>query len=134
MEGLVGWVQFDGAVPTVPDEVISELESRLHRINNSGGYWTRFRPGDRVQVASGMLEGLAEVVEESKSPEARVRVMLNFMGRLVPARVPWSDLRPIRDDLAPVYEARPPRRTRGKGRWVRGFGPRGVADASTSRA
>ncbi len=131
--GLVGWVQFDGVVPRVPDDVIVEMARRVERINKEGGYWTRFRPGEKVQVVAGSMESLAEVLEEPKSPQSRVRVLLNFMGRLVPARVPWQDLRPIEEEPTGQDEGRPPRRTRGKGRWIRGFGPRTAAGVQTSR-
>ena len=47
--------------------------------------------------------------------------MQEFMGRLIQAQVPWSDLQPVQD--RPPEKARIPRRTRGQGRWVRGFGP-----------
>ena len=128
--GLIGWVQFDGVATSISDEVILELDRRLDAINHSGGYWTRFRPGDQVRVSSGRMEALAEVLEEPKSPESGVRVLLDFMGRLVPARVPWRDLRSIGDGEAVQYLGRPPRRTRGRGRWVNGFGPRATNGAS----
>ena len=130
--GLIGWVQFDGVVPRVPDPVIAELDRRLQKINEDGGHWRRFRPGEKVRVVSGWMESLAEVLEEPKSTESQVWVLMNFMGQLVPARVPWEDLQPIKDDSATQAASRPPRRTRGKGRWVRGFGPRAVAVVRSS--
>ena len=132
--GVVGWVQFDGVVPKVPDEVIADLNRRLEAINKGGGHWTRFQPGQEVRLIWGSTESLAEVLEEPKSPQSRVRVLLDFMGQLVPARVPWQDLQPLNGDSEPhAYGGRSPRRTRGKGRWVRGFGPRSLAGVSTSR-
>ena len=125
--GLIGWVRFDGVVPGVADEVIAELDQRLQEINRNGGYLTRLRMGDTARVASGPLQALAQVLEEPRSPQSQVRVLLRFMGRLVPARVAWQDLRPIGDEDISDNEGRPARRTRGKGRWVRGFGPRAVA-------
>ena len=133
MAGLIGWVKFDDVVPRVPDEVITELERRLEAINEGGGHWTRYQPGERVRVVSGKMESLAEVLEEPSSPESRVNVLLDFMGRLIPARVPWQDLQRIEDDSVYDRGGRPPRRTRGRGRWVRGFGPRAAAGAPASR-
>lgn len=132
ISGLIGWVQFDGIAPSIPDKVISELDKRLNLINQTGGYWTRFRRGEQVRVSSGMMDTLAEILEEPKSPESTAQVLLNFMGRLVPTRVPWQDLRSIGDGEAISYLARPPRRTRGRKRWIHGFGPSAVTDTSPS--
>ena len=133
MAGIVGWVQFDGEIPEVPGDVIAKLDRRLKAINRHGGHWTRYKPGQKVRVSSGWMEGLAEVLEETKTPQSRVRVLMNFMGQLVQAHVPWQDLRPVDDDAMLVQQERAPRRTRGNGRWIRGFGPRAIAGISTSR-
>ena len=122
-----GWVSFDGVVIPVPDEAIAELADRVEAVNMNGGLWRRFKPGDQVYVASKTIQGLAQVVEEGKSPQARVRVLMEFMGGLVPAQVPREDLQPVAEE--PGSNFRSARRTRGQGRWIRGFGPRGVLSA-----
>ncbi len=124
MPGILGWVRLGGVVPAIPDEVVDLLGERVRLINQGGGLWTRFEKGQRVQVVSGRMEGLAEVIEEPRSPEDRVRVLLDFMGRQVPAQVPWLNLMPIAEK---AEDMRSRRRTRGKGRWVRGAGPRTLA-------
>ena len=122
---VLGWLSFDGEVPSVPDQVVSALGERAEAINREGGLWRRYRPGEKVRVNSNNIESLAEVVEEAKSPQARVKVLLSFMGRLVSAQVPWENLQPTED--VPTAKLRPARRTRGRGRWIQGFGPRTVA-------
>ena len=124
--GLIGWVQFDGVVPSVPDEVVAELELRIMEMNEQGGYWNRFRPGETVRVVTGQVDSLAQVLEEARSPQSRVKVLMGFMGGLVYARVPWQDLQAVAapDGNGPDGPSRPSRRTRGKGRWINGFGPR----------
>ena len=117
-----GWVRFGGVIPTMPDEVISELQLRVESINSGKGLWQRFLPGEKVLVNSHGIEGLGEVIEEAKTPQARARVLLQFMGRLIQAQVPWSDLRPVQDQTTEIQHL--PRRTRGGGRWIQGFGPR----------
>ena len=126
---LAGLVAFDGEVPPVPDEVIGELVERTDAINGNGGLWTRFRVGEKVNVAVGPAEGLAEVIEEAKSPQGRVRVLLEFLGRLVEVQVPWKDVQPAAGSGNVSWNRRLPRRTRGRGRWIRGHGPR-PAEAS----
>ena len=129
LPGILEWVRFDGVAPAVPDDLVAELVRRVDAINGEGGLWTRFRPGDCVRVVTGKLESLAEVVEEAKSPESRVRVLLEFMGRRVPAEIPWHNLQATqRDSVSNAYHRRP-RRTRGGGRWIRGFRPEPAAIA-----
>ena len=124
-------VSFGGVAPSLPDCVINELSQRTCAINGTGGLWTRFRPGDRVRVALGPLESLAEVVEEAKSAGARVRVLLEFLGRMVEARVPLRDVQQVGAVGSAMRQDIPPsRRTRGRGRWINGFGPRSVKASS----
>ena len=119
---ILGWLGFDGAVPSLPDEAIESLMLDIDDINNKGGLWRRYQVGEMVNVTSETVSGLAEVLEVSKSPQSRIKVLLEFMGRLVPAHVPWENISPTsqRDD---INTRKAPRRTRGRGRWVRGVGP-----------
>ena len=128
---LVGLVSFGKEVPAVPDDVMDDLVQRVKAINGRGGLWPRFRPGERVRVALGPTESLAEVVEPAKSPRARVRVLLEFLGRTVEAKVPWRDLQPV-SASGPNgnWHGPSPRRTRGRGRWIKGHGPRVVEGPS----
>ena len=121
---VLGLVRFQGNVPSIPDPVIDELVDRLETMNRQGGLWKRFHPGQQVRVVSNNIEALGEVVYEGKSPQARVKVLLSFMGGLVSAQVPWENLWAVEDDPAEAYRAH--RRTRGRGRWIQGFGPRAV--------
>lgn len=129
LPGILGWVRFNGFVPAVPDEVVELVAERVQAINCTGGLWTRFRRGQRVHVLSGKMEGLAEVVEEPRSPEDRVRVLLEFMGRQVPAQVPWLNLRPIERTALALRLRTDQRRTRGRGRRIREAGEKTLATA-----
>lgn len=122
----LGLVQFDGVAAPIPDEVIDELMRRLDEINSTTSPWNTFHAGDTVRVRSGHLESLAQVVSEARSPQARVRVLMEFLGRQVYTEVPWRDIWPAKGDAflgvsIPTSQAR---RTRGRGRWIKGFGPR----------
>ena len=114
---VLGWVRFGGDIPWLPDRLVAELKLR----SEDGGLRRQFRPGELVRIEADAVQGIAKVVEDAKSSHSRVNVLLEFMGRSVPAQVPWESLQPIEE-----WEAgnqRVPRRTRGRGRWVRGFGP-----------
>lgn len=122
------WLSFGGTVASVPDEVITEVVQRMEGINSGQGLWRKYRPGEKVQIVSNGIETLAEVLEEAKSPQAQATVLFQFMGRLVQAKVPWEDIRPTEaQHQVPLWR---PRRTRGKGRRIRGSEPDGAAKAS----
>ncbi len=121
--GILGWVRFGNELPSVSDEVISELADKVADINSTGGLWKRFQPGEMVRVVAGKLDSLARVLDEPETPESRVRVLLDFMGREVSAQVSLGDLQPVQEtDI--LHERRKGRRTRGQGRWIKGHGPR----------
>ena len=126
---VLGWVRFGNQIPSLPDDVMQALKESSQAINHEGGLWHRFLAGDKVNVVSSGISGLAEVAEDVKSPNARVRVLLEFMGRLVSAQVPWESLQPVGNQAGndPRETQRPPRRTRGGRRWVRGVGLRATA-------
>lgn len=119
---VAGWVHFEHTVIDVPDEIIRELQSRLEAMNRNHGAWTQFKARQAVYVTSKLFEGLAEVADDSVSAEGRIKVFLEFMGRLVPAQVPWADLRSVENGPPQSLESSH-RRTRGRGRWIRGPSP-----------
>lgn len=122
---VLGMVNFGGEFPSVPDQVVDDLIERLKTVNEQGGPWQQFQAGEIVRVISHSLEGYGEVVEEAKSTGSRVKVLLEFMGRMVSAHIPWENLETVDQGTRDVYIR--PRRTRGGGRWVQGMGPRASA-------
>ena len=123
LPGVLGWVHFGEQIPSIPDSDISKLKLRVDATNNSGGLWRRYHRGDVVHVASGKIEGLGEVVKDANSPHSKVHILLDFMGGTVAAQVPWETLSPVSSVGVSKIHRRSTRRTRGRGRWVRGFGP-----------
>ena len=92
--------------------------ARLDELSGGEGLWRRFKPGEAVWVESGSIQGLGKVIEGAKSPRARAKVLLEFMGRIVQAQVPWESLSPVADKPTPAI--RLARRTRGNRRWIQG--------------
>lgn len=121
---IAGWVNFRGEIPSLPDEVIANLKRRCDEINQEGGIWKRYVPGERVHIVSPTISGFAQVVEDGKTAQSPVKVLLQFLDRLVPAQVPRESVQPI--DRSDEIKVHAPRRTRGRGRWVRGFGPQAL--------
>jgi transcriptional antiterminator RfaH len=116
---IASWLRFGDEIPWLPDEVVTSLMECSASINHHGGLWRRYQAGETVQVVSGTINSLAVVLEEAKSPHARVNILLEFMGRMVRAQVPWVNLQPVEDQPPAQHHA--PRRTRGRGRWTRQF-------------
>ena len=57
--------------------------------------WRRYQPGEPVRVISGNIDKLGEVLEEGKSAQGRVRVLMEFMGLHLPGVNGFS--RPIKN-------------------------------------
>jgi transcriptional antiterminator RfaH len=127
---LVGVVTFEGVAPSVPDEVIQELRQRVADINGSGGFWMRYRQGDRVLIRLGSQgsESLAEVEVDTTSPQSPIQVIMTFMGRLARAEVPRQSVRAVQDGMLCEDQRsfRHHRRTRGRGRYLFGIAPRAL--------
>ena len=127
LPGLLGWVRFDGVASSIADDIVDELARRVESINDNGGLWIRYKPGQKVRVVSGQFESLAQVAEEPTSSDSKVRVLLEFMGQLVSAEVPWSDMHIAPEVSLGDVNHGGRRRTRGKGRWIRNRGSEAIA-------
>ena len=114
---LVGWVNFEGEPPWISDTVMSQLMHRVDEINGQGGLWRQFNAGDKVEIISGTIKGLGEVIKDGKSSSAPVQVLLQFMGRLLNSQIPREYIWPVSEKPVDTYKE--PRRTRGRGRWIR---------------
>jgi len=115
---VASWVRSGNDIPALPGDFVESMIARLDELSGGEGLWRRFKPGEAVWVESGSIQGLGKVIEGAKSPKARAKVLLEFMGRIVQAQVPWESLSPVADKPTPTI--RLPRRTRGNRRWIRG--------------
>ena len=127
-KNLLDLVRFGGTAAPVSDTVVTELAHRVEAINK-GETRTLIRSGDKVRVRLGDIEErLIGVVTETVPESARVKVLLDFLGMKVPVEVANRDVQPAKvGDSKPVGQDRSPRRTRGRGRWIQGFGPRATS-------
>ena len=117
---ILGFLKFDHEMAWLSEEEIFELVEYCEG-HEGEVVWNRFRAGQRVLVRTNGWEVAAEVVGEPKSPGNRVRVLVEFMGRMVPTLVPWANLSTVQQDLAPFMgsDRKLPRRTRGRKRWIK---------------
>jgi len=119
---ILGILNFGGEAAWLADSVIENIRIKCEQLNRDTNTWTRYTPGDWVQVVSPAIQGIGEVVSGGKTAQARVKVLMELFERIVPVSVSRVDLRPFEGPLQTKTTA--PRRTRGRGRWIRGFGSR----------
>ena len=89
--GLRRIVSCGGQPVPVPDEVVTYLRRRLEAMGVVE-LEDPFRKGDTVRVVRGPFEGLDAIFDRRLSPEGRVRVFLELMGRLVATELDTGDL------------------------------------------
>ena len=118
INGIYGWLKFNDDLPYIEDSVISEIKRTLFNINSSYGLWSDFKPGEKVMVEAGKISEYAEIIENAKSPHENVKVLMHFMGRKIPALVPWHNIKPIKSS-----NKKNTRLTRGRGRKIRNIDP-----------
>ena len=116
--GVLGLVTVGGTPQTVPPAVIQELCQRVNNLNAQGGLSEHdFFPGGAVRLKAGPLRGMEAVFVGPMTPSQRVRVLIDFLGRLREAEVDLDALEHANSWPAPKRE----RRTRGKGRRITRF-------------
>ena len=116
---VYGWVVFDGHSPSIPQHVIDELQCRVSDINSDGGLWHKYEIGDLVKITLCGVDSLATVIKAPRSPEKPIDILLDFMGRKVPARVTVDKVNPVQS--SPHHSNNISRRSRGKGRLTRHY-------------
>ena len=96
--GLVRFVEFDGQLATVPDYVIYRLKDRLAKIEAAGGLQLEgLKRGDRVRVIDGPMAGHEAIFDARLSGNERVKVLLEMLGRQIPATVNVNAIEKLRN-------------------------------------
>jgi len=116
--GVVRVLDFGGGPVVVPDATLATIREWVERLNARGGSpGHAFRPGDAVWLTKGPLRGMQAVFVGPTTPSARVKVLLQMLGRLNEVQVEVTALARARSSPpAPAYEQS--RRTRGRGRRI----------------
>lgn len=119
----LGWLGIEGTVIPLPEAEIDDLRKYVETVNSRGGIWRRYQAGETVNVVSSTISGLAKVFEEPRSPQSRVRVLIEFMGRYVLTLVPPQNINPVDPILGRTQmSGKRERRTRGRRRWIKQVG------------
>lgn len=119
LPGILSWLSFDGVIPSIPETVIESIREKVKDLSGKAEFWSRLKRGELVQVVTGKIEVIAEVFEDAKSPDSPVILLMEFMGRMVRASVPWHMIAGVYDETKAPRNVRRRRRTRGRGRLVR---------------
>ena len=93
MPGIRRIVGSGGQPAVVGDEIVATIRSRLDTIEQVG--YGGLKQGDRVRIVSGPLRDLEAVFDRPMSPENRVRVLLDVVGRMTPVDIDYADIKSI---------------------------------------
>jgi len=124
LPGVLGWLKFDAIIASLSDEIIQTIKKRVQQINIKGTRLKSFYKDQVVRIDSGKFESLAQVLKTPKPTNSKVRVALNFMGQIVNTDIPIKHVQNVSEEMISQFNMRGKRRTRGKNRWINGFGPR----------
>jgi transcription elongation factor/antiterminator RfaH len=89
--GLRRIVSAGGRPVPIPNEVVAHIRQRLETMVEEIAL-APFEQGEIVRVTHGPFEGLDALFDRALSPDGRVRVLLELMGRLVAADLDLEDL------------------------------------------
>ena len=89
--GLRRIVSAGGQPVPIPDEIVAHIRQRLEMMVEEQPA-VPFRHGEIVHVTRGPFEGLNAMFDRALSPDGRVRILLEMVGRLVAADLDVEDL------------------------------------------
>lgn len=86
--GVAHLVSFGGEPAAIPDAAIEHIRRRVTEVQKEGDFGLgRFHPGDHVRITAGPFRDLDAVFDQPLSAKGRVRVLVEFLGRLASAEV-----------------------------------------------
>jgi len=115
LPGLIGVVSFDGHPAPIPDALVEALRARAAAVAVAGGpALLDIKRGDPVRILEGPFKDLEAVFDGALDGKARVRVLLDVLGRLSRVELPAAIVAKSSGETL----SRPDRfrRTRGRGR------------------
>ena len=90
--GLRRILSFGGQLAPVSDEVISSIRKRLADRAELSYHVPAFKQGDPVAIRGGPLRDFNAVFDQSLSSGDRARVLVEFLGRWTPCKLPLDCL------------------------------------------
>jgi transcriptional antiterminator RfaH len=102
--GISGFVQFGDRLALLPDVLVSEIKGRTGEEEVVEIIQT-LEPGQNVQITQGPFQGLEALVTRVTSSKERVEILIQCMGRTLPAEASFGDLLPLIEYRAPSRES-----------------------------
>ena len=97
MPGTIGLVCFDNYPASIPDRLIEAIRQHVQKLNGKDFTNPRFRRGDAVRVAEGVMAGLRGIFDLSLPGSQRARVLLKILGEhYTRVELPAGFLEPIK--------------------------------------
>ncbi len=116
LPGLLHVVAFDGRPASIPDELIGGIRDRLAAVSAAGApELLNVRRGEPVRILAGPFKDLEAVFDATLDGKARVRVLLDILGRLSRVDLPATAVARLKPGESAAQSERT-RRTRGRGR------------------
>jgi transcriptional antiterminator RfaH len=102
LPGLIGVVAFDGHPAPISDAVINYLRDRAAAVVSAGGpALLNIQPGDPVRIVAGPFNDLDAIFDAALDGRARVRVLLDVLGRLSRVELPAAAIARVPPGAAP---------------------------------
>jgi len=117
--GLKRVVTCDGVPLPLPEDLIDVIRRKLGEIEAKGGWPSHtFQPGQPVRIKDGPFKDMLAIFEGPTRPSQRVHVLLTILGHVSRTQVDVADLEKVQAEVE-VPAPKRPRRTRGRGRFIR---------------
>lgn len=118
--GLRRIVTLGGQPVPLPCKIIQLIRRKLEEIRAQGGPPPHsFNQGDLVYITDGPFQNMLAVFDGPTTPAKRVQVLLDILGHAGRVHVDAADLKKAPAEVEPLPPRRQ-RRTRGRGRPIRG--------------
>jgi transcriptional antiterminator RfaH len=92
--GVCKIVSFGGRYTVLPNQVVDDLRQQLGE-DDIRVMVPEFKTGDEIQLARGSLVGLSAVITQIMPGKDRVRILMDFLGRMTEFEVNLGDIAPV---------------------------------------
>jgi transcriptional antiterminator RfaH len=119
--GLRRVVSIDGWPVPMADEVINLIRHKLGQVEANGDQPVYpFKAGDTVRITTGPFQDMLAIFDKPTTSAERVQVLLDILGQASRVQVNAINLEQVPAGTE-IPLAKRPRRTRGRGRRVKGI-------------
>lgn len=117
LPGLRQIVAYGGQPVSLPETTINLIRDKIEVFSNRPV--KEFKPGERVLITKGPLRDMLAVFDGPTTPSQRVQVLLTILGSVKKVKIDPHNLEKAPSGTK-VPTSKKPRRTRGRGRYIKG--------------